>query len=67
MMAMNAASFGQSFSPYTTNHPLQPHAFSIPGGQVAPSHAQNVLQQQQQHMAGGKCCESRCGCAGWLM
>ncbi|KAI5241252.1 hypothetical protein E4T47_05846 [Aureobasidium subglaciale] len=47
--AMNNQSFGQSFSPYTTNTP-----FPIQG-QPAPSFTQNVLQHQQhqQQLSGG--------------
>ncbi|KAI4744505.1 hypothetical protein E4T50_05113 [Aureobasidium sp. EXF-12298] len=54
LSAMDPASFGQSFSPYTTNQslPLQQQPFPLQG-QPTPSFAQNGSQQQQyQHMSG---------------
>jgi hypothetical protein len=56
LSAMDPASFGQSFSPYTTNQslPLQQQPFPLQG-QPTPSFGQNGSQQQQyQHMPGSK-------------
>jgi len=57
LSAMDPASFGQSFSPYTTNQslPLQQQQPFPLQPQSTPNYAQNGSQQQQyQHMAGGK-------------
>lgn len=56
MSLLDAASFGQSFSPYTNNQslPLQQPPFPVQA-QPAPNFAHNVSQQQQyQQLSGGR-------------